>query len=91
MKKLELKLWIASQNAKETVKKKFMSFKNTFAEEDGGPEAIIIGIILIIIVVALAIIFRDQLSSWVNSLMGKANDELGDAAEQITGQVLTMP
>ena len=91
MKKLELKLWIASQSAKETVKTKFMSFKNTFDEEDGGPEAIIIGIIMIIIVVALAIIFRKQLASWVNSLMGKANDELGNAAEQITGQVLTMP
>lgn len=65
--------WVKAQVAKQQAKQ---GIKNFFTEEAGGADSLIIAIIIIVVVVALGIIFRDQLTKWINTLIGKSDDQI---------------
>lgn len=74
MKDLTFKMWCKAQFARQQVSERFTS-------EEGDASGIIIAIIMIIIVVALAIVFRDQIGNWFNKLVGQA-DPMMDGLDQ---------
>lgn len=75
MKNFTFKAWAQAQCLKQAAKSKINEF---FHDEQGDAGPIIIGVIIIVIAVALAVIFRDQLASWLDSLFNAANDDIGE-------------
>lgn len=76
MKNITYKAWAKAQMIKQSVKENFNSFLH---DEQGDAGPIIIGVIVIVIAVGLAIIFRDQLGAWLSSLFGHATEEMSNA------------
>lgn len=84
MKNLAAKLAVMSWSAKSAVKENAKKAKNLFVSES-GEAGLIVAIILIVVCIALAIIFRDQLMSWINSLFTVADDEINNIANNPSG------
>ncbi len=70
--------WVKGQFAKNAVKDKVQHIREEIMSEDGGFEGIIIAVLFIIIIVALAIIFRDKIGEWLNTLFGKAETDISN-------------
>lgn len=77
MQDVMFKCWAKAQIAKQQAKQNIKSF---FSEETGA-EGLIVAIVLIVIAVAVAVIFRDQISSWVSKLFAAGNASLESATE----------
>lgn len=76
----------AKQAAKDAMSAKLASAKRAFCEEDGGSEGIIIAIILIIIAVSLAIIFRNEIGTFVNKLFNQVDSEAEFGVTRTSGE-----
>ena len=70
MKKLKEKIIIGLLNWKYRMEKAW--------EDECGEGAIIAAILIVIVVIALAVIFKDQLIGIVNNLFGRVNDDLNN-------------
>jgi len=71
------KVWVKMRVAKMKAEDKIRACAADFVnEQKGGPSDLVIPIVIIVILIALAIIFRDQLSAMINNLFGKANDQV---------------
>lgn len=75
MEKVMFKAWVKAQMAKQTAKNKLADAKRAFCEEDGEGAGIIVAIILIIIAVTLAIIFRDWIGNFVSGLFDQVGED----------------
>lgn len=75
MQDVMFKCWAKAQIAKQQAKQNIKSF---FSEETGA-EGLIIAIVLIVIAVAIAVVFRDQISNWVNDLFTAADPMIDDS------------
>ncbi len=84
MKNFTFKAWAQAQCLKQAAKSKINEF---FHDEQGDAGPIIIGVIIIVIAVGLAVIFRDQLAAWLNSLFGKANEGIEGAMDSASVQI----
>ena len=73
MDKLTYKAWVKAQCLKQSAKDKLRTF---FCDEqgDGGTGGIIVGVVLIVVAIGLAVIFRDQIGAWIKKLFGTANE-----------------
>lgn len=78
MNDITFKVWVKAQLLKTSTKEKLFSMKNTFLEEDGdgGANGLVIGIIMLVIVLGLVLIFREQLWKWITSLFNAADDQI---------------
>lgn len=85
MQDLAFKCWAKAQIAKQQLKDGVRDF---FTEECGGADSLIIAIVLIVIVVAIAVIFKDQIASWVQDLFNAANEDIDGT---ISGDGLPAP
>ncbi len=75
MDKIMFKAWVKAQTAKQAAKEKFLLAKQAFYDEEGdGGTGIIVAIILIIIAVSLAIIFRDKIGKFVGQLFKQVDE-----------------
>ena len=71
MNKIMFNAWVKAQMAKQSV-------KDYMKSEKGGADTIIIAVMIILVVVALAVIFRKQITGWFNDIMGKTSEEMSD-------------
>ncbi|MGN1120289.1 MAG: hypothetical protein ACI4Q4_08010 [Oscillospiraceae bacterium] len=69
MKDMMFKAWVKAQMAKQ-------SAKDFFTSEEGGADSIIIAVVIIIAVIALGVLFREQIFGWFNSLTGKVDEQI---------------
>lgn len=53
----------------------------SFFEDETGDTNIIAIILLIIVVIAMAVIFRNQIANVINSLFNRVNNDIGDFPE----------
>lgn len=74
MRNLTFKAWAQAQCLKQAAKSKLNEF---FRSEQGDAGPIIIGVIVIVIAVALAVIFREQLKDWLDTLFAAADEGIG--------------
>ncbi len=76
MDKMMFKAWVKAQTAKQAAKEKLLLAKQAFYDEEGdGGTGIIVAIILIIIAVSLAIIFRDKIGEFVGKLFNQVDED----------------
>lgn len=75
MEKLVFAAWVKAQCAKQAAKDKLESAKRAFCEENGDGAGIIVAIILIIIAVTLAIVFRDWIGNFVSNLFKQVDED----------------
>lgn len=75
MQDVMFKCWAKAQIAKQQAKQ---NIKNFFSEEKGGADTLIIAVVIIVIVIAAGIIFRDELGGWLETLFGKAENQINE-------------
>lgn len=72
MQDVMFKCWAKAQIAKQQAKQNIKSF---FSGENGGADSLVIAIVLIVIVIAVGAIFREQIKSFVENLFGAAESK----------------
>ena len=75
---LTFNVWVKAQAAKQEAKNRIDTF---FKEEKGGPSDLVIPIIIIVILIALAFIFKDRLGQLINKIFDSADTAAGDTGE----------
>lgn len=72
MKNMAFKMWCKAQYVKQHA-------GDYLKREEGGVDGIIIAVIIVIIVVALGVVFRDQIGIWFNKLVEDGNNQISGA------------